>query len=189
MDFKRWIRNQSVVRWLFHRIFVTGDNVRLCVQQPLLQGLMPSEARLALDAGAGSGEYTRSLLLPRARHTVALDISDEGLRRLGTRLSSDQQQKCSLVQGSLEQLPFADGVFDLVLCSEVLEHCPDDDKAIGELARVLTSDGLLVISVPMPPPAIEDPAHVRDGYTVEQLQELLSAHGLECRQAVPVCLG
>ncbi len=66
MSWLRKVRNNALTRWLFHSIFVTGDNVRLCVQKPVIGRLLPVRAGRALDAGAGSGEYTRGLLLPRA---------------------------------------------------------------------------------------------------------------------------
>ncbi len=52
------------------------------------------------------------------------------------------------VQGDGERLPFADGQFDCVICTETLEHVPDDRVVARELVRVLRPSGLLVISVP-----------------------------------------
>jgi hypothetical protein len=49
----------------------------------------------------------------------------------------------------IQRLPFADGSFDLTYCSHVLEHIPDDRKAMRELARVLRSGGQAVIMVPV----------------------------------------
>ncbi len=182
MSWLRKVRNNALARWLFHSIFVTGDNVRLCVQKPVIGRLLPVRAGRALDAGAGSGEYTRGLLLPRAEQVVAMDMSAAGLQRLGSRLSRKQREKCQLVQGSIEVLPFAADSFDTVLCAEVLEHCQNDERAVAELARVLAPGGTLVVSVPVPPPAIEDPAHVRDGYTPDELCALLQRHGFMCQQ-------
>lgn len=45
-------------------------------------------------------------------------------------------------------LPFDDNYFDLVICSEVLEHIPDERMAIKEIARVLKPGNNLVVSVP-----------------------------------------
>src|SRR2546423_89000 len=48
-------------------------------------------------------------------------------------------------------LPFGDGAFDVVCAFEVLEHIPDDDQALAEIARVLRPGGALVFSVPVNP--------------------------------------
>jgi SAM-dependent methyltransferase len=48
----------------------------------------------------------------------------------------------------LQDQPFPDGSYDLVVCNHVLEHVPDDDRALRELARVLAPGGLAVITVP-----------------------------------------
>lgn len=48
----------------------------------------------------------------------------------------------------IQNLAFEDASFDLIYCSHVLEHVPDDRKAMRELVRVLAPDGLAVIMVP-----------------------------------------
>jgi SAM-dependent methyltransferase len=60
----------------------------------------------------------------------------------------------------------------------VLEHVTDDAAAAAEISRVLKPGGLLVASVPTPP-AVFDPAHVREGYTRPQLDRLFGAASLE----------
>ena len=53
------------------------------------------------------------------------------------------------VQASMTALPFAEGSFDLIVCSHVLEHVPDDEAAMRELARVLRPGGLALVQVPI----------------------------------------
>jgi SAM-dependent methyltransferase len=53
-----------------------------------------------------------------------------------------------LVQGSLTRLPFADGAFDTVICSEVIEHIPRDQVHLEELVRVVAPGGLLILGTP-----------------------------------------
>ncbi|OQX61877.1 MAG: SAM-dependent methyltransferase [Desulfococcus sp. 4484_241] len=48
----------------------------------------------------------------------------------------------------ITRLPFKDGYFDVVICSEVLEHIPNDIDAMREIIRVLKPAGDLVVSVP-----------------------------------------
>ena len=62
--------------------------------------------------------------------------------------------------------PYADGAFDVVLCSHVLEHVPDDRRAMRELHRILRADGFAIVMVPLvhgvdetnEDPAIDTPA-------------------------------
>lgn len=49
----------------------------------------------------------------------------------------------------LMDLPLADGGIDLFLCSHVLEHVPDDAKAMREIARVLAPEGRAIVQVPL----------------------------------------
>jgi len=79
---------------------------------------------------------------------------------------------------SLTHVPLAAESVDLILCSEVLEHIPDDGQALDELDRVLTPGGLLVITVPTPP-AVADTNHVREGYQLSQLSDMLRERGFE----------
>jgi SAM-dependent methyltransferase len=46
-------------------------------------------------------------------------------------------------------IPYPDASFDVVICSHVLEHVPDDRRAIAELARVVRPDGMALVVVPI----------------------------------------
>jgi ubiquinone/menaquinone biosynthesis C-methylase UbiE len=54
-----------------------------------------------------------------------------------------------MVHGDITSLPFAQNMFDLLICYHVLEHIPDDRAAMRELKRVLVSTGLLLVQVPI----------------------------------------
>lgn len=63
--------------------------------------------------------------------------------------------------GDLTRLKFADRSFDLVICSHVLEHIPDDALAMREIARVLAPRGKAILQVPLAmklEKTIEDPS-------------------------------
>lgn len=91
-----------------------------------------------LDAGCGTGALSRQMLArcPTLDLTM-LDLSAEMLARTadlpGRRL-----------QGSVLELPFADGSFDVVVSAWVIETVVDARAAVTELLRVLAQDGLLV---------------------------------------------
>ena len=52
------------------------------------------------------------------------------------------------VVGDAQQLPFADEVFDGIICQAVLEHVPRPQKVVGEMVRVLRRGGIVYVEVP-----------------------------------------
>jgi ubiquinone/menaquinone biosynthesis C-methylase UbiE len=63
--------------------------------------------------------------------------------------------------GDGEQLPFADGFFDLVFCTQVLEYVADPHIVIAEIRRVLRPGGFLLLSAPSMFPRDSDPEYWR----------------------------
>lgn len=53
------------------------------------------------------------------------------------------------LQASVTAMPFEDGAVDLLVCSHVLEHVPDDAAAMAEIARVLARGGIGLVAVPL----------------------------------------
>jgi ubiquinone/menaquinone biosynthesis C-methylase UbiE len=104
----------------------------------LVREHLPCEA--FLDAGCGDGRYLAALAAELPSRRAGCDISERILETARARVDAD------LRQAGLDDLPFADGEFDLVLCTQVIEHVPDADRAVGELARVLRPGGTLVVS-------------------------------------------
>jgi SAM-dependent methyltransferase len=52
------------------------------------------------------------------------------------------------VKADICNLPFQDNSYDIILCNHVLEHIPDDTKAMQELYRVLKPDGMAILQIP-----------------------------------------
>jgi predicted SAM-dependent methyltransferase len=52
------------------------------------------------------------------------------------------------VKADICNLPFEDNLYDVILCNHVLEHIPDDTKAMQELYRVLKPDGMAILQIP-----------------------------------------
>ncbi|NJM65464.1 MAG: class I SAM-dependent methyltransferase [Acaryochloris sp. RU_4_1] len=55
----------------------------------------------------------------------------------------------AMVKMDLTDIQYSDNSFDVIYCSHVLEHIPDDAKAMSELSRVLKSDGWAILQVPI----------------------------------------
>lgn len=100
-----------------------------------IMGMIDDRTSL-LDAGCGASRIIQDL--PQA---VGLDIRANKLRFL-------RSTNNRLIQGNILALPFKDNTFRTVICSEVIEHLTADDAVFTELARVLRTDGILIIGTP-----------------------------------------
>ena len=63
-------------------------------------------------------------------------------------ITSDLESPIADVKADICNLPFKDNEFDIVFCNHVLEHIPDDTKAMQELYRVLKPNGMGVFQIP-----------------------------------------
>jgi dolichol-phosphate mannosyltransferase len=96
---------------------------------------MATGALHVLDVGCGSSRIIGS------GRMVALDIVLAKLRYAG-------RYGNPVVHGSIFELPFKDGAFDCVICSEVVEHVAADERVFSELERVLEPGGRLILGTP-----------------------------------------
>ena len=64
-------------------------------------------------------------------------------------LTADLYERSAMVKMDITNINFPDDSFDVIYCSHVLEHIPDDRRAMLELRRVLKSSGWAVIMVPI----------------------------------------
>jgi SAM-dependent methyltransferase len=113
---------------------------RRTVIEGVLRGLgLPAGARI-LDAGCGSGRN----MLDLARHGtvtgVELSPASAALARA--------RQAGEVYEGSVLEMPFPDGSFDLAVSLDVIEHLEDDLSALRELRRAVAPGGALLLTVP-----------------------------------------
>ena len=138
------------------------------VQRTSLAALDLTTDDLLLDVGCGTGAASRAASAV-TRLVVGVDLSAEMIGR-AAELASGVENVRFLIADS-EQLPFDDGAFTAVLCSNSFHHYPDPSRAVREMARVLASDGRLVLGdacADLPAARIADavlrriePGHVR----------------------------
>jgi SAM-dependent methyltransferase len=107
-----------------------------------------------LDMGCGSGRHTCAASRFKKVVAIGSDINYEDAFEAKNRLIYQESlgEHGGGVWGSMVSdircLPFEDNYFDLVICSEVLEHIDDHERAVSELTRVLKPGRNLVVSVP-----------------------------------------
>lgn len=98
-----------------------------------------------LDAGAGECKFKK--YCTHLKYTSQDFAQYNGDGDVGLQMGSWDNSKLDIVS-DITEIPVADGSFDAVMCTEVLEHVPDPVAAIKELNRVLRSGGYLMITVP-----------------------------------------
>ncbi|HOW28613.1 MAG TPA: glycosyltransferase [Elusimicrobiota bacterium] len=89
-----------------------------------------------LDVGCGSSRILQSL-----ENIVGLDVAMYKLRYMS-------QKHDALINASVFNIPFATASFSGAICSQVIEHIPQNDIIFKELARVIEPGGLLIIGTP-----------------------------------------
>jgi SAM-dependent methyltransferase len=109
---------------------------------------------LLLDLGCGFGRHAFEGFRRGAR-VVACDLSAAELKEVRATFEAmhvygeaPPEGLAAAVNGDATRLPFADGTFDRIIASEVLEHIPDDMAALTELVRVLRPGGTMAVTVP-----------------------------------------
>jgi 2-polyprenyl-3-methyl-5-hydroxy-6-metoxy-1,4-benzoquinol methylase len=96
-----------------------------------------------LEVGCGDGSFTRSLAEHSSRVT-AVDISASQIER-----NIRAHPEINFIQHDVAQpFPFGNETFDVIWCSEVLEHLFDPGFAMREMQRVLAHGGRLLLTVP-----------------------------------------
>lgn len=111
-------------------------------EAPSVTGARPR----VLDCGVGAGALSCALAraTPGPFKLDAIDISPRMLERAGSRLR-ECDLSVTLRHGDVRELPYDDGVFDLVMSAHVLEHLVDPGVALNEMVRVLKPGGLLIV--------------------------------------------
>ena len=107
-----------------------------------------------LDLGCGFGRHAFEAAR-RGGDVIAVDHSAEELQQVNGLFATMRGageippgRIARAVRADLLALPFPDNYFDVVMASEVLEHIPDDERAMAEIARVVRPGGRVAVTVP-----------------------------------------
>ncbi len=100
-----------------------------------------------LDIGCNDGQDIKHLSLAgKDLKLFGLDMNREALKKGLNRLAGIKN--AYLVQGKGEAIPYKSGSFDVVYSSEVIEHTPDPGGFIAEAWRVLSANGVFIVTTP-----------------------------------------
>jgi ubiquinone/menaquinone biosynthesis C-methylase UbiE len=144
-----------------------------------------------LDLGCGAG-HASFAVAPFAEEVVAFDLTAAMLATTESAARESGLAQIRTVQGSVAELPFADGHFDCVVSRFSAHHWNDVPQALREVKRVLKPGGLVCFIDLAGPPgplldthlqAVElarDPSHVRS-YSKQEWLSFLTTAGFEAR--------
>lgn len=109
----------------------------------ILSNLDPKPGMKVLDIGCGRGFYEKIIShLFKGVKVIGLDQRQEYLPNW-------QHPQVTFQVADAQALPFPNQSFDRIICSEVLEHLNNNQKALQEIKRVLKKGGMILLTVPM----------------------------------------
>ena len=124
--------------------------------------------KIVLDIASGEG-YGSYLMSTSAKAVFGVDISEEAIRHSQSKYT---EKNLKFMVGTCSELPLKDGSVDLVVSFETIEHHDQHEEMMLEISRVLTPDGVLLISSPDKEnyscmPATHNHFHVKELYRYE----------------------
>lgn len=133
-----------------------------------------------LDVGCWSGQIEK-LAVKDAKEIVGIDPGEDAIK-----FARRQIPKARFIVGTIDNIPFKNNSFDVVLLLEVLEHIPKDTELAGlkEINRVLKENAFLLLTTPNNNffSILSDPAFFLIGhrhYSEDKLREFLEESGFE----------
>jgi SAM-dependent methyltransferase len=115
----------------------TGASTAIDARVPLVAAVVEARPTRVLEVGAGWGELAEWIARETGAEVVVTDLSPHMVE-----LSRARGLAASIAD--VQELPFADGSFDVVVAAWMLYHVPDLDRGLAEIARVLRPGGRLL---------------------------------------------
>jgi ubiquinone/menaquinone biosynthesis C-methylase UbiE len=124
-----------------------------------------------LDVGAGSAPYRALFAHCDYKTQDFAQLRDDQLRHGG-------YAKIDFVSPA-DAIPVPDASFDVILCTEVLEHVPEPISAVTEFGRILAPGGRLILTAPLGSGIHQEPYHFYGGYTPYWYEKYLAQAGFD----------
>jgi arsenite methyltransferase len=108
--------------------------------------LTPGERVLDVGCGAGTDTLVAAQMVAPAGRVTGIDMTPEMLARARAATAELGAENVDFVEGEVEQMPFADESFDVVISNGVIDLIPDKDAVFSELFRVLRPGGRIQVA-------------------------------------------
>jgi SAM-dependent methyltransferase len=115
----------------------TGETTAVDARVPLVAAVVDVQPRRVLEVGCGWGELAEWVGREAGAEVTAIDLSAH-------MVALARERGVEAQVGDVQELPFEDGSFDVVIAAWMLYHVPDLDRGVAEIARVLRPGGRFV---------------------------------------------
>jgi ubiquinone/menaquinone biosynthesis C-methylase UbiE len=134
-----------------------------------------SGGKQILDIGFGFGLIT--FMFDKTDSIAGIEIAQSAIDYATRRAAELGYHNARFLRYDGEgNIPLSDGTFDLIICSHVLEHVPDDHFLLKEMKRMLKPGGVVLLNVPVNEEHFPDPRHMRK-YTERGFLDELQMEG------------
>ncbi len=128
----------------FEKGFYLKRKMEINILKKMIDLCKPNSNKKIADIGCGEGFLLKKILT--GEKIVGIEISITALKRAKKILKT--RNDINLIQGDAQKLPIPNDYFDIILCSEMLEHVPDTRIVLNEFNRILNKSGILVVCIP-----------------------------------------
>jgi len=111
-----------------------------------LVALAPGDRVLDLGSGSGTDAFCTAAVVGGTGRVVGVDFTDSQVAKATSQAESQGIANVEFVTASIDDLPFDDGSFDVVISNGVINLSPVKDRVFAEAARVLRPGGRLAIA-------------------------------------------
>lgn len=120
----------------------TGSPLNLEKRISLIKRNVNLKDKYILDCGCGAGSYLFKLK-KYTQFVFGIEYSGNKLK-----LTKNYRKSINFLQGNIEILPYKDESFDIIILNEVIEHIPEQLRALREIFRVLKVEGTIILFAP-----------------------------------------